>query len=582
MFLAALVPLCLIVAPTHLRAQSAFDSACYYPVIGDPSEIDTIYGAVNNQMLGGLIKNLGTKPNGGFGNMLIANLDHADHSDSGSLFQVQTGPPFNLHNLNGLPQKLGLNNIFPIDGSGAGFRLGHFHDQSHVDIFVVDLWRIYWADDNGNYDSTRYTDLSLNVQGDHPFGGYSRNYITPYITHLTSDTMDDLVLGFFTTWIDNTKDTMFEALFRGGTNLMSKTLAYEDTSAMAYPILQVSNGQNYLVSTQGDFRGTGRDDLIVADQSSNLWFYKNDPPFSIGALAKAVANDTLLVQWQNPDWIQHVTVNSAETPYFSMRAMPKAPGDKSVDFMPVFTTQANPNGAIYIFRGGPDFGSKRLIIDSADFVITEPDLGYDLWPVNSLVDAGDMTGTGNHVLLVDGASGQTGYDNFYVTGAALDNKIDMYSYAYGGYDDTLTADDDSLEDFMEGGPYYTSPEDLSNGKSLVGTIWIYKGSKQIPVHLNPQFAEVKSVPQQNGAGITFAPNPTTHSWSVATIIWPVSEEADLCVYDLLGTAVQSGNIRLLGGPEQQRIYFPNLAAGVYVVEIHGASGVARAKLVIVH
>ena len=115
-----------------------------------------------------------------------------------------------------------------------------------------------------------------------------------------------------------------------------------------------------------------------------------------------------------------------------------------------------------------------------------------------------------------------------------------------------------------------------------GTIGIIHGSKKIPVHLNPKFAAVKSIPQANGAGVTFAPNPTTHSWSVATIVWPVSEEADLCVYDLLGTAVQTEKIRLLGGPEQQRIYFPNLAAGVYVVEIHGLSGIARAKLVIVH
>jgi hypothetical protein len=101
------------------------------------------------------------------------------------------------------------------------------------------------------------------------------------------------------------------------------------------------------------------------------------------------------------------------------------------------------------------------------------------------------------------------------------------------------------------------------------------------VHLNPQFADVKSIPQVNGAGIRFAPNPVTQSWSVATIIWPEAEEADCIVYNLLGIAVQTGKIRLLGGPEQQRIYFPNLASGVYEVVIRGVAGEAHAKLVII-
>ena len=48
----------------------------------------------------------------------------------------------------------------------------------------------------------------------------------------------------------------------------------------------------------------------------------------------------------------------------------------------------------------------------------------------------------------------------------------------------------------------------------------------------------------------------------------------------LGNRVQAGDIRLLGGAEQQRIYFPDLASGVYVLIIHGASHEARAKLVI--
>ena len=107
------------------------------------------------------------------------------------------------------------------------------------------------------------------------------------------------------------------------------------------------------------------------------------------------------------------------------------------------------------------------------------------------------------------------------------------------------------------------------------------GSKNIPVHLNPQFADVKSIPQENGAGIAFSPNPVTRGWSVATILWPEAEMADYEVYNLLGEVVQSGTIRMLGGAEQQRIYFPNLASGVYEILIHGSFHEARARLVIV-
>src|ERR1700722_10659834 len=67
---------------TPLRAQSnppfqnpALDSNCYFPQIGDPSEMDTIVGSVPNQDLGGsVLINLGPKPDGSFGNMFISNI----------------------------------------------------------------------------------------------------------------------------------------------------------------------------------------------------------------------------------------------------------------------------------------------------------------------------------------------------------------------------------------------------------------------------------------------------------------------------------------------------------------------------
>jgi hypothetical protein len=90
---------------------------------------------------------------------------------------------------------------------------------------------------------------------------------------------------------------------------------------------------------------------------------------------------------------------------------------------------------------------------------------------------------------------------------------------------------------------------------------------------------VQNIPTQNGVALILFPNPA-QLWSIATIVWPEAEDAVYEVYNILGSVVQTGNIRLLGGAEQQRIYFPNLASGVYVLVIHGSSSEARAKLVI--
>ncbi len=408
-----------------------------------------------------------------------------------------------------------------------------------------------------------------------------------YVAHLTSDTIDDIVLGAYTDITDSlppfhSSDTAYVLLYRGGNQLYGKDTVSEDTSAFLFPIVPYVN--DILSATQGDFRGVGRDDLIVS-HFDDCWYYRNDPPFSIEKFAQEIHGDTFFVE---PLLGINGTSNAIPPNNFPMRAFPKKAGDSSVDLLVTgFIDSGSNKASIYFFRGGPEFGSHRITIDSATFVITHPQYSFGTdpnedWP-QSIADAGDMTGTGNHVLFTTARNdgGDYWWDVSYVTGEALDNKIDIWNsspFSEGISGDTLTANDDSLEDYLFSLGWPNAP----NGISTAGAMWLMYGSKNIPVHLNPQFADVKSIPQQDGAGITFAPNPITKSWSVATIIWPVSEEADLCVYDLLGTAVQTEKIRLLGGPEQQRIYFPNLAAGMYVVELHGASGVARAKLVVVH
>ena len=569
--------------------SAAFDSACYQPMIGDHSQIDTIYGSKPYQELGNMMINLGPKP-GGYGNMLIGGL-----SPSVALAQVTTGPSFNLHRMNAT-QKFASNFI------GTNFRLGHFRDRSHLDIFDDYRWRIYWADDVGNYDSLRFTNLRPHIppgdiKGNYgiAFGG-DNDVIQPYIAHLINDTIDDIVTSCYSSYIDPTRDTAFLLLFPASSLMSSKDTIYEDTSLILYPMLS-QGSEGYRGGTQADFRGGGRQDLILEDDSisgvpnssgGNLWYYRNDVPFSLDKFAQAIRYDTLMVKWQNPHLLIPGPIFISSR--FTMIALPRKSTDKSIDFMPVFKTDYDNDNRIFIFRGGPDFGSHRITLDSAAFVIRHPKnldpgtFGYAyFWPAY-LVDAGDMTGTGNRVLYVEADDGiDYGFDNFYVTGKALDEKIDIYNGNYAGrLGDTMTANADSLEDFMMGSPGFTSDYDLQNGGKLqAGTLWVYKGTKQIPVRLNPQWAAVvKSIPQENGAGFTLSPNPA-QAWTVATIVWPDAEEARYTVRNLLGSAVQAGTIRMLGGAEEIRLNFPNLSSGVYELMIQGESHEAQARLVIV-
>ncbi len=568
-------------APALLLAQShdgSFDSACYRPQLGVTDQIDTVCGSMGGQDIGSIIKNLGTMPNGGFGNIFISNLIPTTPSPlSDILSQIETGPSFNLHHMVQSVQKYS-----PINGSDGFFRLGHFRDLSHLDIFVPSSWRIYWADDQGNYDSTSYTQLDIGIaKPGNQVGNYEiENYFSNYVTKLTNDSIDDIILGFVKMG-PSVYDTVYLALFRGSPSLMLKDTAYEDTSLQAIPIPPFGDEQALRNTIQGDFRGVGRDDLITYDDNYNFWYFRNDLPFTLDQLKNSLLFDTLMAGWQNPNWGSPYTGSFS----FSMRALPKSPGDNSADWMPVFPTVAHPDNCIFIFRGGPDFGSHLITLDSAAFEIPSP--GFGPWP-NILVDCGDMTGTGNRVLMTQ--EGGKGYFEqiFYVTGKALDPYIDMFlqpsegegGTASGGAD-TLTANADSLEDLLIGASGYYTPTDVANGDtSESGSLWLIYGSKQIPVRLNPQWAYVKSLRESsNNTGLTFAPNPA-QSYSVATIVWPEAGVAEYDIQNILGAVVQSGSLRMLGGVEQQRIYFNGLTSGVYYVTIHGAGGEARTKLAI--
>ena len=557
-------------AASGARAQSnppfqnpSLDSDCYFPQIGVPGEIDTIYGSYSGEGLGAYIHNLGPKPDGSPGNLLLGNANGL-----GDL--APTGPNFDLHNLHAISEALGIDNT-----ETPYLRFGHFRDQSHLDLFDGHTKVIYWSDDYGHYSSNVYTQLVSNIYGDDDAHGLSVTTVLGwYITHLTSDSVDDIVGAVGTANRVVSKDSMYLVLFRGGQSLFGKQNAYEDTSLL---MGATSNfvGQGPATIMQGDFRGNGRMDLLIADEKNNILFFKDDPPFSLAKLLNAMIYDTIWSKSPIPNW----RIGSYES--LAMHALPKKKGDSSDDLVIAVPISSNTSN-IAIFRGGPDFGSHRITIDSAAFVITPPrELGETNWP-DFFNDAGDITNTGNHLLYVSADNGIAAFQNFYLTGQALDSKIDIFnSFPAGALDDSMTANADSFEDNLLGLPGYATDNDRSSGKTELGSMWLLYGSKQIPVHLNPEFADVKNIPLQDGAALSFYPNPATRGWSVATIVWPEAELANYDVYNLLGAVVQTGTVQLLGGAEQQRISFPHLANGVYEVFIHGSHHDARAKLVIV-
>lgn len=563
----------------------SLDSECYYPQIGNRSQMDTLVGWKRGQGLGSpVVKNLGRKPDGGYGNMFIGDLT-PPRIDPNNIFytlsQVETGPGFDLHHMKEhLQQRANPTNF---NGLDQDVRPIHFRDRTHLDLIAGP--GIYLADDNGNYDTSRYVALKSSLHGD--LGdtllqfSYRGGFIPPYITRLTSDTVDDVVLAIYTTW-RSFKDTCYLLLFRGHAAVTPGDTLYEDTSCILFPSIEYFPNRLIL---QGDFRGTGREDLVISGDSSNGWpgsrigdlfFFANDPPFSLQKLADAINYDTLMARWQNP----HL-VSSNVSPFglFTMPTFPKSKNDRSSDLLISCQMDTDDASAIIMLRGGPEFGSHRITLDSAGYVIHNPlgkSYGWPLW----MSDAGDMTGTGNHVLRTTGTlSGQSVASSCYVTGEALDDKVDMYNvHPYGeGKGDTLTANGDNREDYLI--DLYV---DIDGAPAEPGSLWLFYGTKNIPVHLNPKFA--RSTPEvfSTDAAIVFSPNPITGRSSMATISWPKAEAATYEVRNLLGQLVQSGTLRMLGGAEQQPISFPGLSSGVYYFTLYSLHAKAQAKLTIAH
>ncbi len=104
-----------IISAKESYAQSAYDSACYFPQMGNPDELDTIYGGVANQGLGGNIGHLPPLTGQTYDRLVMQGLP----TNIPFLTAVETGPTFNLHSLHIIEKYAGL-------GYWPTYVYGHF------------------------------------------------------------------------------------------------------------------------------------------------------------------------------------------------------------------------------------------------------------------------------------------------------------------------------------------------------------------------------------------------------------------------------------------------------------------------
>ena len=558
--------------PALLCAQissSAFDPNCYQPRIGVPGEIDTIYGGHDGQGLGQYQFSPGPGPNSPYNRVFLSG-----YMNNPNGWDILTGGPgFNLHDLN--PPKA---SFFPKYG---GY-IGHFHSPKLLDLYSQD--RIYWADDNGNYDSSRFTGLGYHQRGPNNYEYRSFDF-SPYIAHMTSDSVDDLVLCYTTDWYPaKGTDTQWVVHFTGGAEIFKPGDTVLNDDATFFSSLSDRETFNAgRAGVAGDFRGIGREDFIAAggDSGGTLFYFHNDHPFSLARFTDAMRKDTFYTRWQNPE----IPVPPGGAPYWILQAsrvFPRAKSDLTMDLIGSFARKDDPGGnpSINFFRGGSNFGSKRILANDTTLCIRCPIYYDNTWDIafgGGVQFCGDMTGTGNPVVVSGGEEPGYSHSFFYVLGEAADPLVDMYIGQYYGAvgGDTITADGDLLEDLIQGNSFYRTQ---GGGQAGVGTIQVIHGSKKIPVALNPLFANVtKAV--QSGDSIQIAPNPcSTHT--VVTWESSCSGAVELQLYDVMGRQVYQERRPTTGTLESFSLDLPKLPNGEYFLVLIQEPCVQHARIII--
>ena len=546
-----------------VKAQ-LYESNCYFPQFGKPGEIDTVYGDHTGQQLGSDVFNPGPLDKYPQGKIFIQGLPQ----NLPFLSAIDPKPTFDLHNF-----QIEKKNAFSKIGLRGGF--AHIHDSKHWDFYCADASnndnpRIFWADDDGNYDSTKVTYLKLPSRvGRAAFFNGGFNDDVPVTAHFTSDTVCDMILlgQYGTLTFPDTIENYF-VFFNGGSAIFQIDSLYPDS---LYSIIIPDHGIGEIVV--GNWRQKGKDDLIGIDGIGNLYYYKNDPPFSLQKLLYAMTYDTLLSRWENPG------VNSPLT-FKATSAFPKGINDSSQDLRCDFSLQNN-KFVDHYYKGGKDFGSHRLYINKPDFLFHTPrwyTTGLFGFAQNVFDDnVGDLTGKGFPVQRITYALGNSSYEFYYLLGGALNDHADMsYRPEPGGTGvvANLDANGDGKKDLIEGSSYFTTQSDQDQGKYNVGLLGLIYGSAQIPINLS----DVKN-PIIKTSDFEVYPNPASSFFSFNS---PEAQELQINLFDLLGRKVFHTNRNFVQEHSKLTIQLPALPSGEYVLSISIREKVYHSQLHIIH
>lgn len=562
---------------SEVRGQGAFDPNCYFPTFGNG--IDTIYGSRNGQALGADLRSVARSPADSDGVVIM----HGLPPQIPFLSVVKGGDTFDLHSLTKQTPK----ERFGIDiGAYDYVKFGHFRDTKHIDMLVGEYdVTLYWADENGDYDSSRKTLLATSFKGD--FGGGTGQLLTPpYVANLSSDTVLDVVNTIGVNWsvASGKPDSTWLALWRGGQHLYDQgAIAYQDSVLF----IDTLGGENIkslrLFTFTGDFRGVGREDLIAVDDSNSWLYYKNDLPFSMQKFYDAIRFDTLLSAYENRPNGYIVSRNTGGSLLYNYKIFAKPHWDMSEDLfsdIPLSNDPMGKNQKIVFFRGGADFGLSRLTLASATDSIYTPyhyDGSFDVpWGLGGVgwqsPIAGDLTGTGNKVLYCAGGSDFKDMKFFYVLGKAFDDKVDMYyefsTHFFGssiGGSSVIKANEDTFEDFLIATPSVLDQKDLDRGWEDVGTVHLVKGSDKIPVTLNPKYA-VEEIKHLRQTEMYAFPNPFEQK-TVLTFENCSRGVMYMDVVNTLGVSVLRETLPDVNGYQQYLADLSTLPAGAYYIRL---------------
>lgn len=550
-----------IFAWTTAHAQApVLDPNCYFPDDSDPKQIDSIYGSRDGQGMGAWLQKLPDLwSDDPLEYLRVDRLTPGDPLPNA----VTKVTPFNLRQM----QRRKFTNF----AVPAIAQFAHFRSKDVLDMYIsVDYtFTIYWADDDGMYDSSRSSKLTLIRPGVDPNTYYTPLYTPPYIAVFPGDEVASIITSVKVVHFEGLKDSVFFIRFNFEGEILPDTRP-QPKEVVYFDTLTPLNGRDRFYFQQGNWRNERQTDLISYDPWGNVMYYRNDKSFSFQEFLRSIHEDTLFTRWQNPR-------SSSQTNLFplmvlTMSCVPRQPGDKGQDmvFLSMLDSNDDDDRYLIVFKGGEELGKRRFFIDSAEMIIRSPGshpdfpftgMGYDV------SNAGDLTGTGNNVLLWQGSGSLRNYFFFYVMGRAMDSLADIFfamePYAYARAE-PLWANSDQYQDLLMAHPVFYTWEDLDRGKTGVGTIRLLYGSPKIPLRLNPKYS-VKASGNEK-VHIKAYPNPFIDKFTV-NAPFAIGKDLRIEVYDVTGRLAHSQHIAAVAREELTVILQTELPTGSYVIRL---------------